>query len=256
MSQRLPITKMINSPATNRQYNTPEQLLAFARHSLDGHLEVKGNIFYSGFDSYLSGRVMFLGYNPGGSGKETLRTRLDSLYTTSRNDFVSEYWGDWKTKHNVLQRRIQHLFQSVGLNLPEVFTTNLYFPHSVSVEAFHDVKEQPPEQLHALKRACWTVVEHFLHAVPANVIVCNGTQTLNELLYWMDPKAAAESKAYYAAEPVTLPARPRAPRFTRQSFGGRERLLIGLPHQSRFSLAKHPHEIDAIRELIDAELKR
>jgi len=211
---------------TPSRFDTPEALIAFVRASLADYLQLPGKVFYSGFDTYQNAQVIFLGYNPGGDGKgqDCLEKRVDRLPGPNWNDYLDDPWGCNWTKPNLLQKRVEDLFQKkLDLDLrTRVFTSNLYFTNTPRAQGLNSVEFEP------FKQACWSVIDHFLKAVPAHVVFCNGNKTFWDLLTRLEGDP----------EPDEL-----FPRFgkhgkrgrvltTKRNIYGRSRLIIGIPHLS------------------------
>lgn len=215
------------------QHKTPDTLLEFVRGTLASEVQRNGKVFYSGFKTYQDAKVFFIGYNPGGRGNVSLGQRLSRFEPGDYNHFESEHWrkkeDGWV--HNTLQLRAQKLFRELGLQLPtEVFTTNLYFTHTVTA------KELDGPEFNEHKSACWSVVRHFLLAVPARIVLCNSHQTFFELAGFIDPEEAKASNPFADARGRDAGQHPGV--LVRDfTLEGKQLRLIGFPHLSRFHTA-------------------
>jgi hypothetical protein len=230
---------------TEKAFATPSELVAFVRRSLSNHLQRKGKVFYSGFDTYIRAKVVFLGFNPGGSGEETLEQRVSELPADNTNHFVDQHWDVTRKRFNVLQTRSQALFTNLGLELRrDVFTSNLYFQNTPGIKDTRD------SDFAAHKEDCWKVVSHFIAVSPARVVICNGNQTYFEFLTGVAPHLA-DGPDYYASKEMHVFGKRGKVYASQRSVFGRDRLVVGLPHLSWVSVAACRPAMEALKRTVE-----
>ncbi|WP_181703433.1 hypothetical protein [Chthonobacter albigriseus] len=140
---------------------------------------LSGKVFYSGPSAYSQpGTVYLLGRNPGGDpvlqSGETIGE--DIRYLAERRPerwsaFLDESWGLQATGQARLQRRIQHLFDRIGLDLRDAPASNLVFVRSRQVA---DLGEAYDRQLIDL---CWPFHVAMIEQLSPRAVVCFGVET-------------------------------------------------------------------------------
>lgn len=101
-----------------------------------GLLDQSGSVFYSGASTLGPGPIYLLGLNPGGSGGATLVESLN-LTRVEHNCYLDEAWAPGghvqPVGKSILQRRVQHLCERLGLDTRKVPASNLAFTRSTRV---------------------------------------------------------------------------------------------------------------------------
>ena len=112
-----------------------------------GISQEKGSIIYSGNETLKKGRFYFMGINPGGHSDEDSVKIQDTIKNQllRENTNFNEYLdGKWKNKNrtslpgkSLLQKRIQYLFKKIDINIKDVFSTNLVFIRSSTLDELY-----------------------------------------------------------------------------------------------------------------------
>ncbi len=136
---------------------------------------VSGSVFYSGRAAFSGTPLVYvLGANPGG---DPIRQRDDTVQTHS--DYVltkaPEHWSAYCDKswtgrpigQAALQRRVQHLLSSLGLNPRTVPASNLVFSRSRRLEHLAGDYGQ-------LADLCWPFHEAVIETLRPRGIICFG----------------------------------------------------------------------------------
>ena len=211
-------------------------------------LEEKGATLYSSFNTLSCGKFYVLGLNPGGpadSGK-TLAESLDALPEQQDNAYLDEDWSSpsrsFGAGRHPLQRHLFELMREIGQDLRNVCSSNLIFTRSPDLNG-----ADYPSRGHV----CWPVHQMILDAVKPNVIIAFGNGDISP--YAFLALKHQESMGVWPEE-VTHPAKYwtwQCKAFQTQ-IQGRDILVLGLPHLSRYTITGRPEVVNWIRQTIDA----
>jgi len=140
-----------------------------AKNNLDGLMDRPGSILCSSHETLKPGEVYLLGFNPGGSGGDSIERSIDQLLTSTTNAYLDESWeknkyGDWPSGGAPLQKRIQWIIRSIKLNPRDICATNLIFLQS---RRAGDIR-------FSLAEKCWPVHEAILSIVKPKLIIAFG----------------------------------------------------------------------------------
>lgn len=154
-----------------------KDFVEYACNTLDPILDEPGAILYSSFETLKPGSLYFLGFNPGGSGGVLLRKNIQELMSRSENAFLDEDWsngiGQWKEGMAPLQKRVQWVLQTLGLDVADVCASNLIFSQSKKAT---DIPWRYAD-------ICWPVHERILKVVKPKIIVTFGNSELSPFAY-------------------------------------------------------------------------
>lgn len=144
-----------------------------ARNALSDHLGEPGSILYSSHETLRSGLVYLLGFNPGGVGGNPVEQSIDSMLQNSTNAYLDESWenynGIWANGEAPLQRRVQWVLESIGLNPRDVCASNLIFLQS----------RQAIDISYSLAKKCWPVHEAIIDVVKPKLIIAFGNSEVS-----------------------------------------------------------------------------
>ena len=177
--------------------------------------------------------MYLLGHNPGddpATHGDTIRASLENLPTKTRNDYIDENWGNRPAGTRPLQRRVQWLLKSLGLEPRAVAASNLLFPRSISAagsgfDTYADI--------------CWPVHEAILEVVKPQVIIAFGNSGDSPYTY-LRRRFGGPSEHKFPSGHGTWECR---------AFESVSRIrIVGLPHLSRYDITSHPDVVDEIKE--------
>jgi hypothetical protein len=199
-----------------------EQISKIARESLSDLLDASGSILYSSHETLTSGEVYLLGFNPGGSGGNPLWQNIDSMLLNTTNAYLDESWENnnsvWANGEAPLQKRVQWILESIGLNTRDVCASNLIFLQS---RGAGDIS-------YSLAEKCWPVHEAILNIVKPKLIITFGNSSISP--YGFMHSMLGGNEEYFPSGHGN---------WTLKGFncqiGGRSVYIAGLPHLSRYS---------------------
>ena len=211
-------------------------------------LDEKGAVLYSRPHTLKPGRYYILGLNPGGDAEagQTIRQRLDRPMNEWVNAYTEEQWAkpnardehdNYEKGQHPLQRRLHWLFGQLGTDLNDVCASNLIFVRTPNAAKLKKYRE--------LANSCWPVHEYILKAVQPGVIITfgNGKKSpyrfLQELAEGnIDELASCDSGH-----------KPWACKAFFGTYLDRKRLVVGLPHLSRYDVIEKRPVVDWIKKL-------
>ena len=212
-----------------------EELAVFAREHLRSILDMSGEVLYSGAATLKPGQVYLLGHNPGGDAQsrtlKTVRSSLDELPTKTINSYLDTRWNGRAVGASPLQRRVVWLLRALGFEPRTVGASNLIFVRS---------RDAAASQFDVYADLCWLVHEQILQIVKPQLVVVFGNSNGSPYAY-LERKFRAQSHERYPSGHGT---------WTCRSFlvPGHFR-VVGLPHLSRYDVARHPEVAQWIRAL-------
>lgn len=148
-----------------------------AKYCLDSILDLPGSILYSSHETLKLGAVYLIGFNPGGAGGLAVEKSIESMLTNTVNSYIDEEWGNlnnsWSSGEAPLQKKVQWLLKSIGLEPRNVCASNLIFFQS---RAAVDID-------YALASRCWPVHEAILSIVNPKLIIAFGNSAVSPYGY-------------------------------------------------------------------------
>jgi DNA mismatch endonuclease, patch repair protein len=199
---------------------------ALVRRALGPARRQSGKVFYSSPKSLLCGRLILIGFNPGGAPTSRRECRIadnvDSWPGIAKNHYHSEKWRAGGKRFSVLRERVQALFKKLNFCLDDTFTSNLWFPRSCEASGL-----RPDDHLQQATREVWTC---FLARCPARKIHCIGVNTAKRFLRLME---ATEVRPR-----LIDTIHPRARVFLASpKIASKTYRIAAIPHLSRFDVA-------------------
>lgn len=194
-------------------------------------LDDSGAVLYSALTTLCPGRFYFVGLNPGGINGRSIRESLDSLLVSNANAYLDEDWSADHRHYGVgghpLQRRAKALFEAFDCDIRSVCAANLIFSRT-----------QGERQLNLeLAEVCWPVHALILGIVQPRSIIAFGRHTFS---FFAEKLGPGETIAIDSGH-VNWKCRVH-------HAGGR--VLVGLPHLSRYSIARHSSTLACIGEFL------
>lgn len=145
-----------------------EEIPKIAKDALSEVLNESGSILYSSHETLKSGDVYLLGFNPGGAGGNPVEQSINTMLTNISNSYLDESWenhnGVWANGEAPLQKRIQWVLESLGLNTRDVCASNLIFLQS----------REASDISFSLAKKCWPVHEAILNIIKPKLIIAFG----------------------------------------------------------------------------------
>ena len=207
-------------------------------------LDESGSIVFSSVDTIKKGDIYILGLNPGGEIFIPIKRTLEELPLRHKNAYLDEIWGNRRNpkypqgKHP-LQANLTILIQSIGYNPRTVFSSNLIFTRS---------RGQKGSLYTERTDICWKVHQEFIKIIDPKCFIVFGNSKISPFQYIKDKYILKISDSINSGHGKW------------QCFSctgiieGKERLLIGLPHLSRYYINKHPNVIEWITSKISIVL--
>jgi len=212
---------------------TKNEIVNIAKTHLAQFHTKPGAILYSSHETLKPGSVYLLGFNPGGSGGPHLNQSIEKLLTNEENSYLDECWankrGTWKEGEAPLQERVCWVLENLGLNPREVCASNLIFLQS----------QKAIDIDYALADICWPVHEALLEIVKPRMILVFGNSVLS-------PYGYLHSK--YGGEQDYIPSGHGNWKIKcfRCVIGGKDSIVAGLPHLSRYKPIGKKHVIQQL----------
>lgn len=192
-----------------------------------------GYVLYSSALTLKPGLAYFMGANPGGEGESghTIRADLDYwLHRVAGKDcsYLDWSWNDAKYEpgQHPIQRNLQLIAKALGLNIRDVAGSNL---------VFRATQRQSEVDFNKEAEVCWPVHEVILRIVDPKVVVVfgNGAVSPYEFLHNM---AREDCEVLNGHRPSWCSLRQC--KAFRGKLCGKQRIVLGLPHLSRFNVQR------------------
>lgn len=201
-------------------------------------LTESGKIVFSSVDTIKKGELYTLGLNPGGEADIPIYQTLEKLPSLIWNAYLDERWGNRKKiKYDVgkhpLQRNFAGLIKAIGYNTADIFSTNLIFVRTR--------KQQKPKKFHYYADLCWKVHQEFIRIIDPKYLIVFGNSKVSPFQYIKDKNELEVSDSIVSGH-------GKWKCFSCKGIiEGKERMLIGVPHLSRYYINYHHEVIKWIR---------
>jgi len=209
---------------------TIEDFVFFSHKQLSLIENFQGEVVYSSAKTFEKGKYYYLGLNPGGEGKISIKEHLDSFSTKSDNDYFDAIWNTKKKTYHKgespLQLRTKYLFNELlNYNLRDVFSTNLIFETTNNADNLN----------YGLAGICWPVHLLALSVVQPQIIITCGNDSGKSAFSFIADLYAHNKKI----ESHSLETKLFNIKTIDITIQNRLTLLIGLPHLSRFEIREN-----------------
>lgn len=198
-------------------------------------LDESGAALYSGARTLRDGDLYVLGFNPGGAEGPTVRESLDRLTTDPDRNEYEEDWGngDGPGGHP-LQKRLRWLLEALGHDVGDVCASNLVFARSPGAAGVG---------YPATADLCWPVHEAVLRAVrPHTLLVFGDGEARSTYSYVRRALAPVYDEARCHSHHGSWECKS-----FRARHDGRDLLVVGLPHLSRYDVTTKADVVEWVR---------
>ncbi len=199
-----------------------DEIPKIAKKALSDVLSESGSILYSSHETLKPGDVYLLGFNPGGAGGNPVEQSINSMLTNTSNSYIDESWenhnGVWANGEAPLQKRIQWILESLGLNTREVCASNLIFLQS----------REASDISYSLAEKCWPVHEAILNIIKPKLIIAFGNSAISPYGYLQSMLGGKEQ--YFPSGHGNWSVKGFSCKIN-----GLPVYVAGLPHLSRYS---------------------
>jgi len=218
------------------EHNIPKLIDKITIH-LKSLIDESGSIVFSSVNTITKGDLYTLGLNPGGETFIPITRILAELPLKKRNAYIDEIWNNRKSKNyekgqHPLQRNYTGLIRSIGYDPSMVFSSNLIFTRS---------RGQDGSQYPVRADICWKVHQEFIKIVNPKYFIVFGNSEVSPFQYIKDRYDLQISDSIDSGHGDWK---------CYASFGeieGKERIVIGVPHLSRYWIIYHNDVISWIR---------
>lgn len=221
----------------------PEHLQNKLKGLLAPVLNESGAILFSSIETLKKGTLYTMGLNPGGSAEIKLSQIINELPTKMKNSYLEERWENDHTVYHVgqhpLQKNMTGMLRTMGFDPCDVFSTNLIFTRSRNSNGANYTENAD---------LCWPAHKEFIKIVNPEVFLVFGNSVVSPYRYILNHyklRKLDEMKSGHgngSSEWMCYAAKG--------DIEGRERLLIGLPHLSRYWVIKHEEVIKWMKLMI------
>ncbi len=218
-----------------------EDIVAILRNMLQPLLLKDGAILYSSYKTLIDGDIYIMGYNPGGANGNTIEQAIEELPLNNGNAYLDENWNTDRKHYDKgqhpIQKNLTYLFRFLGYELRNVFSSNLIFLRSRGEEGVNYPSEAD---------VCWPVHEHFIQIVSPKVFVVFGNSDSTSPFSYLKEKGEnlrEEDNISSGNENMIIKS------FVADILGN-PRLVIGLPHLSRYSIVERIEQCEWVRNKI------
>lgn len=220
-----------------------DSLVSNSTKLLSSILDESGAILYSAWKTLCPGRYYILGLNPGGDTGATIRECLNELNNYTGNAYLDEDWSSEKRNYGIgghpLQVNLKALFQSLGFDLRNICASNLIFSRSPNqYGAFYPAKANQ----------CWDVHKMIINIVQRQILLVFGNGRISPYNYLQMRHNEQFSKC---PQEKIIPSGHStwACKSFEATLEGKKRIVIGLPHLSRYSIGGKDKVIQWIKNI-------
>ncbi len=209
---------------------------------LDPIINESGSIVFSSVETIAKGDIYTLGLNPGGETYIPLKRIITELPDKKSNAYTDECWGNrknssYKMGQHPLQRNFTGLIKAIGYDPSLIFSSNLIFSRSRNQ---HGAKYPINADL------CWPVHQEFIKIVDPRCFIVFGNSKISPFQYIKDKYLLEKIDSIDSGH-----GRWKC-HFFKGVIESKERLLIGLPHLSRYYITYHIEVINCIKSVLSA----
>jgi hypothetical protein len=203
---------------------------------LEPILNESGSVVFSSVDTINKGDIYTLGLNPGGKVDITINDTLNELPKKKRNAYIDESWGNGKNSDYIpgkhpLQHNYTGLIHALGYDPKDVFSTNLIFTRSQGQYGAYY-----PERANI----CWKAHQEFIKIIDPKYFIVFGNSRISPFQYIKNKYSLEISDSFESGHGIWK---------CFSCFGeieGKKRVLIGVPHLSRYYIVNHENVIQWI----------
>ena len=199
-------------------------------------LNESGSVVFSSVETIKKGDIYTIGLNPGGEVDITINETLKDLPTKKRNAYLDERWGNRKNSNyepgkHPLQHNFAGLLRALGYDPRDVFSSNLIFTRS---------RRQYGAYYPERADVCWKAHQEFIKIIDPKYFIVFGNSRISPFHY-------IKNKYSLKISDSTESGHGKWKCFAcTGEIEGKERILIGVPHLSRYYIANHEQVIDWI----------
>jgi len=213
------------------------QLIEDIKKDLALILDLSGSVVFSSIETVQKGDLYTMGLNPGGNCPDTVRHTLDVFPAKRENAYLDEDWGngtnpDYRKGLHPLQQNFVKLIAGLGFDVASVFSTNLIFTRS---------QGQYGADYPRNADICWKVHQRFIEIVDPEIFLVFGNSKISPFQYLRTNYKLGEI-AHHPSGHGTWQCV-----IYKGEIEGRDRLVVGVPHLSRYYIKYHPDVISWIR---------
>lgn len=192
-------------------------------------LKESGKVVYSSVDTIKLGEIYVLGLNPGGEIFVPINDDLDQLAYKHTNAYLDEAWSNrqnpkFEKGRHPLQKNVTGLLQNIGYSPREVFSSNLIFTRSRKAEV---------SMYRSKADICWAVHKEFIKIIDPKCFIVFGNAKISPFQYIKDRYSLKISDKINSGHGDWQCLSCSG------IIEGKERVLIGLPHLSRYYVNRH-----------------
>jgi len=205
-----------------------QQLIQEIKEPIPDILDKSGSIVYSSKYSICKGDLYIMGLNPGGEpggeDDKTIRETLDDLPSKTKNSYRDELWGNYKSSAvgvHPLQKNYVYLMNHLNNGGKEVFSSNLIFTRS---------RDASGANYDESAKKCWPVHEIFIKIIDPKCFIVFGNSSISPYSF---------IKNQYHLQDIGEVDSGHGNwkcKSCKGMINGKERLLIGIPHLSRYHI--------------------
>ena len=209
------------------------ELPIFARSILKDLLPKHGEVLYSSHETIKKGDIYLLGLNPGGHGFITIEQHIEQMLTRETNAFIDDEFNNYRAGKAPLQKRVSFLLKELGYETRDVCASNLIFQTTVNAE----------QLCFGLAGLCWPFHEKILSIVqPKLLLVFGNGETVSPYAF---------IKALYGGDETIQRQNNHVWKCLGTRICGRDTLVAGISHLSRFDPMGNPELIGWLKSKLD-----
>lgn len=211
-------------------------LISNIKQHLEPILDESGSIVFSSMNTIKKGDLYTLGLNPGGEADIPIRRILAELPYKKNNSYIDEAWANRKNPayaigQHPLQSNFASLIRAIGYDPSDIFSSNLIFTRS---------RGQYGSQYSTRADICWKAHEEFIKIIDPKYFIVFGNSSISPFRYIKDRYLLDVNDSIDSGHG----------KWKCYSCNGiiaeKERVLIGIPHLSRYYIGNHPDVIQWI----------
>jgi len=221
-----------------------QEFISFSRTQLSPIINFNGAVLYSSVKTLTIGNYYILGLNPGGlpESGESIESNIDNLPNYFENSYLDEKWDTEKKNYEIgkhpIQRGLSSLFNYLDYDLRKICSSNLIFYRSRNdreINLWEDGK------------LCWPVHEKILNSVNPKIIITigNGPKSAFRFLCYKNNISFQNVKKFKSNH------KGYSIKYFSININGVEKLILGLPHLSRYIIANDDSSLKWIKDKLE-----